>query len=50
MNEQLLKETLAQLFAGEKGCLPWMKAPAPNKRYATLGIAQTVEMRPATGS
>jgi fructose-bisphosphate aldolase class I len=46
MHEQLLKETAAQLFAGEKGLLAMDESTSTsNKRFAAAGIAQTVEMR-----
>lgn len=46
MNKQLLKDTIQQLFAGNKGLLAIDESnPTCNKRFATAGIPQTVEMR-----
>lgn len=46
MHEQLLKETVTQLFAGEKGLLAMDESTSTcNQRFAAAGIAQTVEMR-----
>jgi fructose-bisphosphate aldolase class I len=46
MHEQLLKETVTQLFAGEKGLLAMDESTSTShKRFAAAGIAQTVEMR-----
>lgn len=46
MNKELLKDTIKQLFAGNKGLLAIDESnPTCNKRFAGLGIPQTVEMR-----
>lgn len=46
MNKQLLKDTIQQLFAGNKGLLAMDESnPTCNKRFAAAGIPQTVEMR-----
>ena len=46
MNNQLLKETIAQLFANNKGLLAMDESTGTcNKRFAAEGIPQTVEMR-----
>jgi fructose-bisphosphate aldolase class I len=46
MNRQILKETIQQLFAGNKGLLAMDEStPTCNKRFAAAGISQTVEMR-----
>lgn len=46
MNKQLLKDTIKKLFASNKGLLAMDESnPTCNKRFATAGIPQTVEMR-----
>ena len=46
MNKQILKDTIGQLFAGNKGLLAMDESnPICNKRFAAAGIPQTVEMR-----
>ncbi len=46
MNNQLLKDTIAQLFASNKGLLAMDESNGTcNKRFASAGIPQTVEMR-----
>ncbi len=46
MHEQLLKETITQLFAGDKGLLAMDESTGTsNSRFAAAGIPQTVEMR-----
>ena len=46
MNKQLLKDTIAQLFAGGKGLLAMDESTGTcNKRFAAAGIPQNVEMR-----
>lgn len=46
MNTQLLKETIQQLFADGKGLLAMDESTGTcNKRFATAGIPQTLEMR-----
>lgn len=46
MNQQILKETIQQLFAGNKGLLAMDESiETCNKRFAAAGISQTVEMR-----
>ena len=46
MNQQILKETIQQLFAGNKGLLAMDESiETCNKRFAAAGIPQTVEMR-----
>lgn len=46
MNKQLLKDTIHQLFKGNKGLLAMDESTGTcNKRFAALGIPQTVEMR-----
>jgi fructose-bisphosphate aldolase class I len=48
MNLQTLKETVAALFASNKGLLAMDESnPTCNKRFAALGIPQTVEARRA---
>jgi fructose-bisphosphate aldolase class I len=48
MNVQQLEETAQALFANDKGLLAMDESnPTCNKRFAALGIAQTVEMRRA---
>jgi fructose-bisphosphate aldolase class I len=45
MNKQLLKETIKQLFADGKGLLAMDESTGTcNKRFAEVGIPQTVEM------
>lgn len=46
MNKQLLKETIKQLFADDKGLLAMDESTGTcNKRFAAEGIPQTIEMR-----
>ena len=46
MNQQLLKDTIAQLFAGNKGLLAMDESTGTcNKRFAAAGIPQSIEMR-----
>ncbi|MEO8765463.1 MAG: class I fructose-bisphosphate aldolase [Ginsengibacter sp.] len=46
MNKQILKDTIVQLFAGNKGLLAMDESTGTcNKRFAASGIPQTVEMR-----
>lgn len=46
MNKQILKETIAQLFADNKGLLAMDESiETCNKRFAAAGIPQTIEMR-----
>jgi fructose-bisphosphate aldolase class I len=46
MNQQLLKDTIQQLFANGKGLLAMDESTGTcNKRFAALEIPQTVEMR-----
>ena len=46
MNKQILKDTVKQLFAGNKGLLAMDEStPTCNRRFAAAGIPQTVEMR-----
>jgi len=46
MNKQILKDTIQQLFAGNKGLLAMDESiETCNKRFAAAGITQTVEMR-----
>jgi len=48
MNAQTLTETARALVAGDKGLLAMDESnPTCNKRFATLGIPQTVEARRA---
>lgn len=48
MDLQMLKDTVAKLFAGNKGLLAMDESnPTCNKRFASLGIPQTVEARRA---
>ena len=46
MNKQILKDTITQLFAGNKGLLAMDESNGTcNKRFAAAGIPQTIEMR-----
>ena len=46
MNKPLLKDTIQQLFANNKGLLAMDESTGTcNKRFAEAGIPQTVEMR-----
>ena len=46
MNNHILKDTITQLFAGNKGLLAMDESnPTCNKRFAVAGIPQTIEMR-----
>ncbi|MEO9032370.1 MAG: class I fructose-bisphosphate aldolase [Ginsengibacter sp.] len=46
MNNQILKQTIEQLFAGDKGLLAMDESTGTcNKRFAAVGVSQTVEMR-----
>ena len=46
MNKQILKDTIEKIFSNGKGILAMDEStPTCNKRFATGGIAQTVEMR-----
>ncbi|MEO7489282.1 MAG: class I fructose-bisphosphate aldolase, partial [Ferruginibacter sp.] len=46
MNQQILKDTIQQLFANNKGLLAMDESTGTcNKRFAAEGIPQTVEMR-----
>ena len=46
MNQQILKDTIQQLFAGNKGLLAMDESiETCNKRFAAAGIPQNVEMR-----
>ncbi len=46
MNKQILKDTIAQLFADNKGLLAMDESNGTcNKRFAAAGIPQTIEMR-----
>jgi fructose-bisphosphate aldolase class I len=46
MNQQILKYTIQQLFADSKGLLAMDESTGTcNKRFAAVGIQQTVEMR-----
>ena len=46
MNKQLLKDTIQQLFAGNKGLLAMDESNGTcNKRFTAAGILQTIEMR-----
>jgi fructose-bisphosphate aldolase, class I len=48
MNTQLLIDTATTLMGGDKGLLAMDEStPTCNKRFAALGVAQTVEMRRA---
>jgi len=50
MNKQILKDTIAQLFASSKGLLAMDESTSTcNKRFAAAGIPQTVEMRRKKG-
>ena len=46
MNKKVLKETISQLFANNKGLLAMDESTETcNKRFAAAGIPQTIEMR-----
>lgn len=46
MNKQILKDTIRQLFANNKGLLAMDESTGTcNKRFAAAGIVQTMEMR-----
>ena len=46
MNKQILKDTISQLFANNKGLLAMDESTGTcNKRFAAAGIPQTIEMR-----
>ena len=46
MNKQILKDTIQQLLAGNKGLLAMDESTGTcNKRFAAAGIPQTIEMR-----
>ncbi len=46
MNKQILKDTIQQLFSGNKGLLAMDESNGTcNKRFAAAGIPQTIEMR-----
>ena len=46
MNKQILKDTIQQLFANNKGLLAMDESTSTcNKRFAEAGIPQTIEMR-----
>ncbi len=46
MNMQKLKDTIQQLFGGNKGLLAMDESTGTcNKRFAAVGIPQTIEMR-----
>ncbi len=46
MNKKILKDTIQQLFAGNKGLLAMDESNGTcNKRFAAEGIPQTIEMR-----
>jgi fructose-bisphosphate aldolase class I len=46
MNQQILKDTIKQLFANGKGLLAMDESTGTcNKRFAAAGIPQTIEMR-----
>lgn len=46
MNKQILKDTIQQLFAGNKGLLAMDESTGTcNKRFAAAGIPQTIKMR-----
>lgn len=46
MNKKILKETIQQLFANNKGLLAMDESTSTcNKRFAAVGIPQTAEMR-----
>ena len=46
MNKQILKDTIQRLFSGNKGLLAMDESTGNcNKRFATAGIPQTIEMR-----
>jgi fructose-bisphosphate aldolase class I len=46
MNKQILKDTIRQLFAANKGLLAMDESTGTcNKRFAAAGIPQTIEMR-----
>jgi len=46
MNKQILKDTIQQLFAGNKGLLAMDESTGTcNKRFTAAGIPQTIEMR-----
>ena len=46
MNKQILKDTIQQLFAGNKGLLAMDESTGTcNKRFVAAGIPQTIEMR-----
>jgi len=46
MESQTLRDTARALFGRHKGCLQWMKSNGTcNKRFASLGIPQTIETR-----
>lgn len=46
MNKQLLKDTIAQLFASNRGILAMDESTGTcNKRFAATSISQTIEMR-----
>ncbi len=46
MNKKILKDTIQQLFANNKGLLAMDESTSTcNKRFAAVGIPQTVEMR-----
>ncbi len=48
MNHQTLRDTATRMLANDKGLLAMDESnPTANKRFAALGIAQTVEMRRA---
>src|ERR1039458_8459498 len=48
MKSQMLRDTIKALFADDKGLLAMDESnPTCNKRFAVLGIAQTVEARRA---
>src|ERR1039458_655422 len=48
MKSQMLRDTIKALFANDKGLLAMDEStPTCNKRFAALGIAQTVEARRA---
>ena len=48
MNHQTLRDTATKMFASDKGLLAMDESnPTANKRFAALGIPQTVEMRRA---
>jgi fructose-bisphosphate aldolase class I len=46
MNKKILKDTIHQLFADNKGLLAMDESTGTcNKRFAAAGIPQTIEMR-----